>query len=606
MNSYLAKAILFVWQSSKLWVVFSIILTLIIGCIPFVSLWVTKEVINQISNVFQNNSREYDVLFWLLLFQFMLTILIAISSNFKQYLDLSTEYKIEHEMKRRIYKKITSISIIHFENPEFYNHVDRITEGGVRFLSPIRSFFNVIESAISFVSFCAFLVTVHWSLVVVCILTVFPIFMVHLRFGKKRYNLHVTQTPLQREISYYSYLLKDRQVAKEIRLFGLSTFLINRWSSKFIKNAEESQKLTFKTHVASVGIEGFQAVFYLGIIICMVWLAQIIKMSIGDFIAIGQAIQGTQSSLNRLSESFAKIFEEKLYIEEFFKFEEYHNTLILRNIREKVFPQITVDGIRFENVSFTYTDNSENILDNINLHIKPNEKIAIVGANGSGKTTLIKCLLGLFPVTKGKILIDGVDISEIDPESLNRNMTVIFQDFIRYSLSIRENIGISNVDFINDFERLSKVAGLSGVETFVQSYSKGYETILGKWLADGEELSGGQWQKIALARALFRDSQIIILDEPTAALDPIAEVEIFNKFKLLTQDKLAIFISHRMAASRLADRIIVMKEGKVVEQGTHKELMELKLEYYHMYREQAQWFSENEFTEGREPVEWKS
>ncbi|WP_230077868.1 ABC transporter ATP-binding protein [Brevibacillus sedimenti] len=328
-------------------------------------------------------------------------------------------------------------------------------------------------------------------------------------------------------------------------------------------------------------------------------------MSIGDFIAIIQAIQGTQGTLNRISTLLAKLYEEKLYIKDFYQFFEIKEPRIEINKGQEPFPTPIQRGITFENVSFRYIHGDRDVLSNVSFHINPQEKIAIIGQNGSGKTTLIKCLMGLYPPLHGQIKIDGKNIFDIDQKQLLSNITVIFQDFIRYHLTVRENIAVGDIKRMDDWERIQAVAKVSGTDSFIQQFALGYETPLGRLLVDGEDLSGGQWQKIALARALFRDSQVVILDEPTASLDPIAEMEIFQNFKLLADKKIAIFISHRMAASRMADRIIVMKEGKIVEMGTHEELMELRQEYYHMYTMQAQWFSaESEYT--KEVVGWRN
>ncbi|NNV04416.1 MAG: ABC transporter ATP-binding protein [Brevibacillus sp.] len=604
-SSYLVRAIQFVWQRGKWWMIASVTLSIVNGCFPFLTLWISKELIDEVTRFIQSDTWEYVALVWLLIGQFSITVLSSLSKNIKEYLDKQMVYKVEFDVQHMILANTSSVPVMYFDLAEYHNHLQRISGGGSRFLSPVRTMIDMFEAALSLCSYAAFLIVIHWSLLLVSLLATIPIFLVQAKYSQLRYRLHVKQNPVAREAEYYKYLLQDRTSAKEIRLFGLASFFLNRWIEKFVQNASETLRLERRQQGAEVGMEAVSSFFYMGMAVALIWLARTTKMSIGDFIAIIQAIQGTQGTLNRISTLLAKLYEEKLYIKDFYQFFEINEPRIEINKGQEPFPTPIQRGITFENVSFRYIHGDRDVLSNVSFHINPQEKIAIIGQNGSGKTTLIKCLMGLYPPLHGQIKIDGKNIYDIDQKQLLSNITVIFQDFIRYHLTVRENIAVGDIKRMDDWERIQAVAKVSGTDSFIQQFALGYETPLGRLLVDGEDLSGGQWQKIALARALFRDSQVVILDEPTASLDPIAEMEIFQNFKLLADKKIAIFISHRMAASRMADRIIVMKEGKIVEMGTHEELMELRQEYYHMYTMQAQWFSaESEYT--KEVVGWRN
>lgn len=604
-NKYLAKALRYVWQKGKWWLFLSVTLSVVTGCFPFLTLWVSKELINEVTRFIQSSTKEYALLLLLLVGQFMLSILSSAVKNIREYLDKKMECTLDFDVQQMILDKTSSVPVMYFDLPDYHDHLQRISGGGARFLSPVRSVIDMLQAGISVFSYALFLIVIDWRLVILSLVATIPIFYIQAKFGQRRYRLHLKQSPVARAADYYKYLLQDRKSAKEIRLFGLASFFRERWAEKFMQNTGETLRLEKKQQGSEVGLEAFSAFFYMGIAVSVIWLARTAKMNIGEFVAIIQAVQGAQETFTRISMLFAKLYEEKLFIKDFYQFFEREDERILIAAGNEPFPSTIRQGITFNQVSFRYVQGDKEVLSDISFHIHPHEKIAIVGQNGSGKTTLVKCLMGLYPPTSGQIKIDGRSIADIDENELHKNITVIFQDFIRYDLSVRENIAIGNIAGIDDLDRIRKVAELSGADAFIRKLPEGYETYLGRLLADGEDLSGGQWQKVALSRALFRDSQVVILDEPTAALDPIAEMDIFSKFKLLTENKIAIFISHRMAASRMADRIIVMKEGKIVEMGTHEELMALGQEYYRMYQMQAQWFSSEREGE-REAVGWTS
>ncbi|XKK19760.1 ABC transporter ATP-binding protein/permease [Bacillus sp. CB102A.1] len=382
----------------------------------------------------------------------------------------------------------------------------------------------------------------------------------------------------------------EKESAREVRVFNLYPHFIDRWKRKYTENMKISLSFLKAKSKAEIFLDGIIAISYCSSAGIIIWLIKKSAVKIGEFVSIGQAVHSTQNSLHSISTSIALLYEDTLYIHDYFNyidsFEENES-----NTKNTIpFPNKLCQGIRFENVSFFYPNSQKEVLKNVSFSIQPGEKIAIVGHNGSGKTSLIKCLLGLYPLTSGNIYFDDVPINKIQLNSLRDNISVIFQDFTKYFFTIEENIAFGNIPERNNKRKIQDVALQSGIHTDITMLPNKYQSYVGRFLYEGEELSGGQWQKVAIARALFKNSPIMILDEPTAALDPISEREIFDKFKQLTTGRTTLLISHKMSAAKLADKIIVLDNGNLVEFGTHEQLLLQKGKYHKLYTTQAEFY----------------
>lgn len=606
-TSYLIKSFRFVWQHGKGWVILSALFNIMNGLFPLASLWIIKELVNAVSAALQGTA-GYQPITVLLLLQFGISVSESLLRNLQTWMDKRMEVLLEHDLQKVLSGKLASVPLSYFDLPRFYHHLNRINSSvGYRFLAPVKAVFEILQRLITLLSMLGFLLTIHWSFVVISVIAAVPMLIMQAKFGQERFVLMLYQTPAAREAGYMSQLLMDRQGAKEIRLFNLAGYLIGRWSNTYMKNARQALALMRKQQGIDVLLEALTAFFYMASAGVLVWLMQSRTMQVGDFVSIGQAVHGAQGSLNMLAMRVAGLYEEMLYIRDFFTFLDFEEENLQQGkaTRRRPFPDVLTNGITVDNVSFQYPDTERRSLSEVSFHISPGEKVAIVGENGSGKTTLVKLLMGLYPISAGQVLFDGIPVEELDEQDVYRNVTVIFQDFMKYALTVRENIALGDIERLDDADRIRAVAEETGVDRIVQSYQEGYETNLGRFLYDGEDVSGGQWQKIALARALFRGGQIMILDEPTAALDPQAEMAVFRQFGRLTENKTAVFISHRMAAARMADRILVMREGRLVEIGSHEELLALDGEYARMYQMQAQWYTE-EKQQLQEAAAWKS
>ncbi|HHW36991.1 MAG TPA: ABC transporter ATP-binding protein [Bacillales bacterium] len=592
----LFRSFIYVWSTSKGWIVFSIFYSLATGMIPIATLWATKELINETAK-FLGGLDNYRIVITLVSVQILLMLSSSLLNLFKKIFDEKVELLLGHNLKGQILKKASNVTMDLYDDPNFFNKLMRIENStGNRFLSPIKEFFSFLENTISGVTVSIFLLSFHWLLLLVALIPLIPYFFVQLKYGKQRFNLLFNYTPLLRDADITARLITSRNSAKEVKSFGLSNHLFNRWSKKYLQNAQEHLKLSRKQYYSLFGNEGFGLIIYALIIYIIL---KIINgaggLTIGDFVAIIQAVQNTQSKSQIASDNFAKILEDRLYLEDFFNFIE--ETSFNTKNKDKTyykFPSPLKSSIEIKNLTFKYFNSTKKALDQISFSITPGEKIFIVGENGSGKSTLIKLLLGLYPIQQGDILFDGISIKSINDEELRKNLSVLFQDFVQYPYTIYENIGFGNIEKIDQEELIRLVSRKTGLDEIVNKYPKNYQTYLTKTLYDGEDLSGGQWQKIAFTRALFRNTQLVILDEPTAALDPKKEREVFQHFNDIAKNKTTIYISHRMSAARLADHIIVLKEGKIIEEGTFEELMIKNGDFKEMYELQSSQFKDKE------------
>lgn len=590
--SYVKKAISLIWKAGKGWVLISILVRILLGLVPIVSVLLIKEIINEITLYFNSENESLRSVAWLLIFQFAMLFLQSAAINLMKIFDLRIEQKLDYTLDKQITDKAASVPLHYYDNTEFHHHHDRIMgNSGERLMSPIRAVLDIGQNVITLISFLIFLIHIHWLLAASSALMALPVLVIQSKYGNKQFRLLRYQTPSIRKAHYVSSLLNDRDSAKEIRLFNLKDHLMDKWSHLFLENNAKIFDLSRRRELAHLGLQWFTAIIYVFNAFFLIRLLKTTTLKIGDFVGVMQAVQGTQNTINDLSIKMADIYSEFLYIQDLFLFLEFEDTSVKMLKGKQRFPLRLERGITFEQVSFQYPHSQREVLKDVSFHIHPGEKIAIVGENGSGKTTLVKCLMGLYPVTSGEIFFDQMSISDIKQEELFKNITVIFQDFMKYNMSVKENITISLHEDEQNELKMKDVAKQTGVDSFVSNYQSKYETILGKILFEGEDLSGGQWQKIALARALFKNGQIFVLDEPTAALDPKAELEVFKQFEVLSKEKTTIYISHRMASARIADRILVMKGGQLVEMGHHDELISRNSEYARLFNMQAKWYA---------------
>jgi ATP-binding cassette subfamily B protein len=424
-------------------------------------------------------------------------------------------------------------------------------------------------------------------LVIILLVTSIPAFIAETRFAEEGFRLLTYRAPETRQINYLARLLTEDNSAKEIKLFNLGDTLLTRYMTLFEKFFQEDKSLALRRAIAGFGLGLIATLGFYGSYAWIVWQTVHGRISLGDMTLYLTIFRQGQTTFQSILSGIGSIYENNLFMANLFDFLGLKAQMKIASHTRRL-PVSLRQGIEFRGVGFRYPESEEWALRDVDLSIAPGEKIALVGPNGAGKTTLIKLLSRLYDPTEGRIFIDGIDIRELDPLDLRQRIGVIFQDFVRYHLAASENVGFGQIEALDREEQIIESARKSGAHSIIENLPNGYQTMLGRWFHGGHELSIGQWQKIALARAFMRDAEILVLDEPTASLDAETEYEIFRRFQELTVGKMAILISHRFSTVRMADRIIVIQEGRIVEIGSHEELLSQRGIYGHLFGLQAE------------------
>ena len=485
-----------------------------------------------------------------------------------------------------ILEKALTLDLRQFEDSEFYDKLTNARrEASVRPLSLVSRTFGLVQNALSLITYGILLVNFSVWAVLVLILAAMPVFIAETKFAGEAFRLFSWRASETREQHYLENLLAREDFVTEVKLYQLGEMLLGRYRNLFDQLYGEDRDLTLRR-----GLWGYllglvsTGAFYLAY--AWIVLETVLgKISLGDMTMYLTVFRQGQSTFSNALTSIGGMYEDNLYLSNLYDFLEEKVPKTWGKATIGLNPQ---DGIRFENVSFTYPGSSKPALRNISMHLKPREKLAIVGENGSGKTTLIKLLTRLYTPDSGRIFLDGLDLQEWDVDVLRRRIGVIFQNFVRYQFTVGENIGVGDVEHLENKTNWQTAAQKGMAQSFIDQLPQSFQTQLGRWFKEGQELSGGQWQKIALSRAFMRSqADILVLDEPTSAIDAQAEFEIFNHFRATTQNQMVLLISHRFSTVRMADKIVVIENGEVIEQGTHKELLQLGGRYAKLFQLQA-------------------
>lgn len=560
------------------------------GFLPVFTLLIVQKLINAVQEVLINQEKSMKTILTFLILQFVLTIFISVIGKVEKYLTILIQTNIEQHLKEKLAKKLFKINYDNLEDFEFQNLLQRVQgDIGAQIFQPILQILELLSTLITVVTLIVFLVQFHWFFVLLIFVFSIPVLVIQSKFGADRYFLFKYQTPHAREQHYIFDMFMDRQHNKEIRISQSEGYLISRWSKVFQKNKSEILNQEKSQQKMSVGLDVLTGLSFL---ICSLYLVYMItnqSIQIGDFVSLVDAVQRLQGSLVMIAILFSAVREKSFYLNDFkslVQLEEtpkkLNHTKLFEGLREK---------IHIKNLNFTYPNTDRMILRGINLDIPRGSSIVIVGENGSGKSTLIKCLSSLYPVPEGTIFYDDLELQHINRSSLYDKLAVVHQDFVKYEFTVEENIRLGDMKNTYQIEDINKILSEIDADRFINSLPQKLETRLGKMFEESIELSGGQWQKISLARAVLKKSDVIILDEPTSALDPESEINIFLAFKELAKDKTSIFISHRMYSCHLADQIAVMKEGEIVEIGGFQELLEKRGEFFKLYHKQANMYN---------------
>jgi len=591
-----------VWDTGH-WILFLLtFMALFKGVTPVVGALISQGVLNELQGIIAAGSMPKSAfwsskVFYLLVFLFVYRILLQIINSLNRALNRIAGEKVVKQVRLQIMEKSKQLDLASFDNPVFYEKMENANrEAGNRPLNILSETFNIVSTVIEFASYLVILFTAPGlaaaTLVIMAVSV--PSAIINFVYRKKNYNYMRHRSKERREMTYYSGLLVDKDLVKEVRIFDLADVFIKRYIDVFARYYKGLRGLIFGEtawHTAIGIVSGITNLVFYIVITMQVFAGEIM---IGDYTLYTGAIASVSACISTLISQSGSIYEGTLFIDNLISFMEEKQTVVPSTDKPEKVEQNTGHTIEFVDVSFRYPGTQKDVLHKINLKINKGETMALVGFNGAGKTTFIKLLLRLYDPTEGKILLDGKDIKEYDLKSLYSTFGIIFQDFGRYAVTAEENIRFGNIRAAADMAKVEYAAQQSCADEYIARLPKGYDTPLMRiFEQDGMELSGGQWQKLAIARAFYADSDILILDEPTASLDPIAEQEIFAQMDKLRKGKTSIFVSHRLSSATMADQIIVLENGTLIEKGNHQQLMAQGGRYAQLFATQAERYVAN-------------
>ena len=587
---YLRESIHLVWRSAPGWTLANIIISVLRSILPLLLIWLIKSVVDGITDAASSGSGwNISSVVFPIVSVVVIWFLDEAAMDIGSYVRKKQSVKLEAYMYGLLHDKAVRLDLIHFERPEYFDCLARASrEAPWRPNSILNNLVSMFRGMLSLVLMAGLLLFLHWSIAILLLVVNIPGIWLRIHYSDILYNFQKEQTPQARKTAYFNWLLTGDRPSREIRLFGLGQYFISLFRKSFYKTKEEEILIVGKRTVIELASDFIKAA---AVLLTLIYIAKETvegSLTLGKMAMFLLAFRQGMVAIKDLLSSLAGLYEDSLFIGDTFEF---------LNLKENIaaIPPVveTRDinrSIKIENLAFTYPGNSVRTIDNFSFEIKKGEIIALVGPNGAGKSTLVKLLCRLYDPDSGSVNIDANDIRHMDPVSYRKLFSVLFQDFMLYNLEAGENIRLGNIDDKDPGKRIIHSAADAGIDDLIKQLPNGYSTLIGNLFEQSRELSWGEWQKIALARALFRDAPVLILDEPSSALDADAEYEIFSRFRDIVRGKTSILISHRFTNVSLADRIIVLDKGAVAETGTHEELMSKKGVYFSMYTKQSSRF----------------
>lgn len=580
-----------VWQSAPGWAFANTLLSVIRSILPLLLVWLLKGVIDAVT-VAASASPGTPVVnvLWPVIALVIIWFLDEALSDFSNYIRKKQSLKLEVYMYGLLHSKAIRIDLINFDRPEYFDCLSRASrEAPWRPNSILNNIVSIFRALLSLLLMAGLILTLNWTLAILLLVANIPGIWLRLYYADILYNFQRKQTPEARKSAYFNWLLTGDRPSREIRLFGLGNYFRDLFRKSFLKQKEEEINIIRERTFIELISNLFKASGFL------ITLLFIVQQTITGEITLGQmamfllAFRQGMIFIKDLFGSLAGLYEDSLFIGDTFEFLNLKENVIAKE--PVLIAQPLKKNIVAENLSFTYPGNNFKTINNVSFEIKKGEVVALVGPNGAGKSTLVRLLCRLYDPDSGTVKYDENDIRHMDPDEYRKQFSVIFQDFMLYNLTAGENIRMGNIDDILPEERIKTSAATTGVHNLIDNLPKGYDTVLGNLFDDSRELSWGEWQKIALARALFRDAPVLILDEPSSSLDADTEYDIFSRFRETVKGRTSILISHRFTNVSLADRIIVLENGAITETGTHDELIKRGGMYYKMFTRQSSRFN---------------
>jgi ATP-binding cassette subfamily B protein len=565
--------------------------------LPVATLYVGKLIIDEVVLLAQAAPASEDLrhwlasglldrIGWLLALEFGLAVLSDILGRAVSLLDTLLSERFSNETSLRLMEHAATLDLEDFEDSELQDRLERARRQAAGRASLIGQIFSQAQDVVTVASFAAGLLAYAPWLIVLLAIALLPAFIGEAHFNAQSYSLNYARTPERRELDYVRQTGASAETAKEVKIFGLNAFLIERYRTLATSFFEANRRIALRRAGWGSLLSAVGTIAYYVAYAYIVWRTLHGDFSIGDLTFLAGSFRRLRNLLENLLMGFSQVAGQALYLDDLFSFFEIRPEIV-PPANPWPFPVPIRDGFVFENVGFRYPGAERWAVHGLTFKLHAGETLALVGENGAGKTTLVKLLARLYDPDEGRILLDGHDLREYDPFALRSNIGVIFQDFVRYHFSAADNIAVGRIEARDDRARIVAAAKRSLADDVIRKLPRGYDQVIGKRFRTGVELSGGEWQKIAIARAYMRDAQLLILDEPTAALDARSEFEVFKRFKELSQGKTAVLISHRFANVRMADRIVVLMDGGVEAMGTHAELLEQGGRYAELFELQA-------------------
>lgn len=584
----ISKVIILVWNTNPVYTLLVAVLTAVAGLIPVVHLWISKLLLDTVATILQGGVKDPDgglarllALVGIQAGMFFLTTLLSTVQNTAREL-LGEQVRIRIGVQ--VLEKTSRLELAFFEDEKFYNRLQNAYEEvGQRPLEIVSQFFFMAQSLVTLSSMAAILAQLHWMALPFIIFTTLPALWIQNRYGFQNYWMLRERAPELRKQHYYGMLLTSDWFIKEIRIFHLEKYLLDLYKTIFNKFFRQTRDLVLRRNGANILASGISILGWLSITAYVIFRSVARAITIGDFVLYTQAVSAVQGGLQSFFGNLSSLYSHTLFLRNLFDF----LSLPARDLAAGKQWTEPVDEIEFREVSFRYPGSQNFALRDASFKVHKGQSLALVGKNGAGKTTIVKLLCRLYEPTCGEILVNGKNIAEYSPQSVQEQIAVLFQDYGNYYLSAAENIGVGKIDHRANRASIRIAAQKSGADRVIEDLPQQYETMLGKWFEDGAQLSGGEWQKVALARAFFRNGKMLILDEPTASLDAEAEYEVFENLVQNNGEQIKLLISHRFSTVRMADQILVLEDGCPIERGTHDELIEADGQYAYLFKLQA-------------------
>ncbi|HEV2304041.1 MAG TPA: ABC transporter ATP-binding protein [Candidatus Acidoferrales bacterium] len=577
-----------IWEAAPRPVFGAVLFRVLVAVVPAGTLLVGKYIIDALTVRYKNQYHTPlpHYFWWLVAAEFALACVAMVLSRLADYCETVTADLFTRYIGKRIMEHASRLDLTSYEDPQIYDKMDRARVQGTDRVAMIRAMGQLIQQVITTVTLAIQVAFYAPWILAILFIAVVPAFVGETHFSFLGYSLNFKQTPARRVMDYLRIVGGSKESIKEVKLFGLGPFFVSRYTTITDELHRETKELARRKLIAGTLLTLLGTLGYYGTYAYVIYETVFGVFTIGTLTLLTGAIAGASTNIQAVFSTFSGIADQALFMTDLLQFFAVRPT-VQSKPNALPAPRPIRQGFEFKNVSFSYPGHSRLVLGNVSFRLEPGERLALVGENGQGKTTIVKLLTRLYDVTSGQILLDGIDLREYDLEDLWKEIGVIFQDFMKYEMTATENIGIGRIEDLAREEMIQEAARKSMAEHVIRKLPKGYGQILGSRFEGGADLSGGEWQKIALARAYLRDAQLLILDEPTASLDARSEHEVFERFAELTRGKMSLLISHRFSTVRMADRILVLENGRIVEQGPHDELLKGGGRYAEMFELQA-------------------